>query len=914
MSDQQMVIEVIGDIKNILKRLDTIESHSKKTTDHMAKGVDSLSATWARYGLAIQGVQNMMMTAQKAYDIMLRPAAELEEAMLGVQKTTGMTNEEIAELRGQVVKLSYATGESATNLAKIGEIGGQLGIKGVENLSAFIRTTSMMVKTTDLSVEESASRIAQLANIYEQPITQIEKLGDVINELSNNTSAGARDIVEGVRRIGKSGQELGFSFADMAGISATLKEMGIDAERGGTAVRNIMIRMQTQSEQIARDMGITQTEWNKMLSNDGKHAMMAYLETLKGMDQIARSQSISKVFGQEGFLAVNSLSGATEMLTENMKMANDQFEQGGSLQAEFTNIMQGMIAQAGRVWQRIKGFSIEMGGTVIPLVTRGLKSLADNFQHIWTILPGLTGAWIAYNLVLKQNSLSLLLAAKNTKIYRIALVLLRRGLKSTMYLMRNFKAALMSTGIGVVIILVSELIAYLMRTDNVLTRIWLNIQKGMGWIQKMTSGYSTMYEQAVLGLEELDRQALQSSEEYQQNELAKAEAAQVAADEIKSTNQALEDYLNSERRVGLEEHKNYLEKKLALTVNETAKERLAYEKLRDKIADIEKQITEQKREESEKRINITLSRVERLSSVITDEALDAYMEQAAIKAQETNGIIQEAWLKRLDILRSEKEERSANQAQLETELLAMTALVEQRAIAEQRLVDSKALMSSLIQSGFDLNSTEVQQAEYNLALAQAKVDAIDQTMQKRKSEFSLGLGLEEKLIKAKQSFARMNQALQAKGMLGTLKDITMGTISAGVNAVKSAASLPFPVNLLAIGGTMATIIAAISKIKGFAGTVTAFAKGGIGPNKPFLSMMHEDFQNTGLEIVTPVKTFREILHKEVMPHMQATVNADLNNAGIENRLDELNSRMATLSTDMATKTGEELAGHLRGQL
>ena len=140
----------------------------------------------------------------------------------------------------------------------------------------------------------------------------------------------------------------------------------------------------------------------------------------------------------------------------------------------------------------------------------------------------------------------------------------------------------------------------------------------------------------------------------------------------------------------------------------------------------------------------------------------------------------------------------------------------------------------------------------------------------------------------------------------------MGTISAGVDAVKSAASLPFPVNLLAIGGTMATIIAAISKIKGFAGTVTAFAKGGIGPNKPFLSMMHEDFQNTGLEIVTPVKTFREILHKEVMPHMQATVTADLNNAGIEQRLDVLNQSMATLSSEMAIKTGEEIAGHMRG--
>ena len=407
--DNALVLRIITDIEDMAGDLKRLGVRMDQFTEKAEKQVDSLGTKFAKFGLAIQGAKEMIMIATRTVEQFISPAARLQEAMLGVQKTTGLTNTELKDLEVRLVKLSIVTGQPAEDLASITEQAGQLGIKGVENLDAFTKTVSKMVKTTDLSVEEAGARMAQLANVYRQPITEVEKIGDVINELSNNTSASARDIVEGVRRIGRAGEELGFGFADMAGISATLKEMGVDAERGGTAVRNVMIRLQTQSSVIAKQMGISSREWKSMVSTDGKQALLAYLDALSKMDQVAKSEAIAKTFGQEGYLAVNSLAGSVGMLKQNMEMANEQFRTGGSLNSEFANMMQGMTAQASRFAQGVKAILIGWGNIALPYLTEAFRWMADNIHRsgeallwTWNILRPFAYAVASY-VVIEQS-------------------------------------------------------------------------------------------------------------------------------------------------------------------------------------------------------------------------------------------------------------------------------------------------------------------------------------------------------------------------------------------------------------------------------------------------------------------------------------------------------------------------------
>lgn len=370
------VIVAGGDAKKTLREIEQASKGAGEGADEYRKQQKAATASMDRaikIGAAlISTYYGLVVPVRAVTDELLT----LQTKMLGVQKTTGLTNIELDQLQSHLLGISLATGQGAASLADIAAIAGQLGIQGVQNIAAFTATVSMADRTMeDLSTEEAASRIAELGNVFEIPIIQSERIGDVLNELSNTTSASARSIVEGVRRIGRSGAEMQASFGDVAGISATLKQLAIDAERGGTAVRNIFIRMQTEGEKVARVMDLTQEEFNTMISEDGMATMLQFLDVLSEIPKVQRAITIQEIFGQENFLAVQSLAGATDLLRENMVRANSAFEEGGSLQREFQIQMQGVEAQINRV-------------------KAGLAALVqDNFGGLKGILFDVAKAW-----------------------------------------------------------------------------------------------------------------------------------------------------------------------------------------------------------------------------------------------------------------------------------------------------------------------------------------------------------------------------------------------------------------------------------------------------------------------------------------------------------------------------------------
>ena len=87
----------------------------------------------------------------------IKVAGDFEEAMIGVQKTTGMADAELKKLGDQFLTMSARMPNSARELANIGEIGGQLGITGVKNLSAFTDTVAKLASVSEFSAEEGGA-------------------------------------------------------------------------------------------------------------------------------------------------------------------------------------------------------------------------------------------------------------------------------------------------------------------------------------------------------------------------------------------------------------------------------------------------------------------------------------------------------------------------------------------------------------------------------------------------------------------------------------------------------------------------------------------------------------------------------------------------------------------------------------
>jgi len=369
----------------------------------ISSGLGGLAATAAVAGgvaLAVGAVGSTFKTATDEF-------ISYESALADVRKPTGFTVEETAKLGDDLIEMSKRIPLAAEELATIAATAGQLGLGG-EGADAIVEFTEVVAKfaaVTDLTAAEAATSFAQVSNVMKLPIENAEALGSVFNELSNSSTATARDLVDLSLRMGGAAEQFGLSIEDVAAISATLRDMGVSAEVGGTAVSQILTKAFLETEEFAKIIGVSEDAFKDLLATDPRAAFTQILDGLAGLDDFAKAKAIQDlgIEGQRGLGVLLKLAGATETLTGHMALADDAFEEGISLQKEFA-IMSGTTAnqlqlvknQAAAARIAVgEGFApvlLQMQRAMLPLTTVALPVFADRLMDIMSLMPSMGGA------------------------------------------------------------------------------------------------------------------------------------------------------------------------------------------------------------------------------------------------------------------------------------------------------------------------------------------------------------------------------------------------------------------------------------------------------------------------------------------------------------------------------------------
>ncbi|HMB89468.1 MAG TPA: phage tail tape measure protein, partial [Rhodothermales bacterium] len=246
-----------------------------------------------------------------------------------------------------------------------------------------------LVRVTELSAEEAASNVARIANAFDIPITQADRIGSVLNELSNTTTALAGNIASALVRVGTAGSSIGLTADQVAGLSAVLIDSGIVAERAGTSLRNLFVRLQTESGKLAETIGITRDEFDTLVRDDALAALQTYLDALRAMPPNLRAIKIKETFGDENFLAVQSLTQQTDLLTESLETSRRAFEEGDSLNTEFARSLNSVSAQWDIFKAKLGAAATELGTRLLPLLEKTIRianGFAESFDDVGTRL------------------------------------------------------------------------------------------------------------------------------------------------------------------------------------------------------------------------------------------------------------------------------------------------------------------------------------------------------------------------------------------------------------------------------------------------------------------------------------------------------------------------------------------------
>lgn len=321
----------------------------------------------------------------------------LEEGWVGVAKTTGLAGEEFEELKDGIKDMSLELrGVSIEELQEIAEIAGQLGITGVANIEEFTEVVAKMAVATNLTAEQAASDFAQLSNILHEPIEGLETLGSVINELSNTTTATASDLTNFAKRLGGAAETIGLTTPEVLGLSATLKDMGVSVEVGGTAMSQVLIKMLTDTKKFAEVAGVEFEEFSNTVKTKPLEALKLLIAEIAKMDATEAAMSLSEL-GLEGQKAVGAmlkLAGGMDVLDKNLKTANEEYKRGTSLQIEYEVASKSLFAEATSVGNAFKILADDMGETLLPAFKTLLAWTRDTVLGFKDLAEG-TGTWLA---------------------------------------------------------------------------------------------------------------------------------------------------------------------------------------------------------------------------------------------------------------------------------------------------------------------------------------------------------------------------------------------------------------------------------------------------------------------------------------------------------------------------------------
>lgn len=356
---------------------------------------NQFKAFWNATRLAGQG----LMTAGKMMSLFItapivlfmksgaEAAIEFEDALVRVSKTTELAGANLAKLGMGLRDQAKRTTTSHTELAKMAEQVGQIGVRGVPQILALVDIFNQLTVATDIASDSVAQDIGRIATAFgvdlstDEGVEEIRRFANVINELENRVNTTAPEIVEGMLNFAQVGSTV---FKDMTAQSltagsalvATLVSAGFSAEEAGNGLRNLTLKMVQNKDVLLELLGAqekynTEAKLAQAINEDFGGLLIDLVGAAGGgADAIEKLSGMFDLAGIRGGKAGATLASVFDSVIENVGIANAEFDRAISLHNEYEKALLSTKSHLEVLKNNIADVAIELGNTLLPVINQ----------------------------------------------------------------------------------------------------------------------------------------------------------------------------------------------------------------------------------------------------------------------------------------------------------------------------------------------------------------------------------------------------------------------------------------------------------------------------------------------------------------------------------------------------------------
>lgn len=334
-----------------------------------------------QFALGLAGQFAGMFALAEATRIAFTSNLALADSQTAVQKTVGLTKQEVDDLAE-----AFKQVDSRTNLAglfDIAKVGGQFGVakKDIDEFTESADKAAVALSDEFKGgVEEIATELYTLRGLFEDtrelsPAEAMERIGSAINSLGASGAATGPVIAEFAKRIGQLG-EMGPTIGDALGLGAALQELGFSAEIASGGYTNLVIQLDKNSAKISKAFGMTEKAFRGMLESDPTETILMMAEAMKDVENSTAILSGFGIQSQESIKVFNSMGESADRVREQLKKSNDELDRGTSLQKEFELANNNAAAS----WEKLKRSLIEPFTS--GAIGKGIQSLIEQVNRL----------------------------------------------------------------------------------------------------------------------------------------------------------------------------------------------------------------------------------------------------------------------------------------------------------------------------------------------------------------------------------------------------------------------------------------------------------------------------------------------------------------------------------------------------
>ena len=407
-------IKKLKEVQSVEKRLSKVRAEIRGTN----AGFGKMAKNFNKYfGLITAGIASLSGVIYLFKNI-IKSNAELSDSFADVRKTTGLTDAEIKLLYKDLKKIDTRSANS--ELLNLARIAGKLGVEGKENILGFVNAADQInvALSEDLGgdPEEAIRQIGKLVDIFKiEDEFGLEKgmlkIGSAINALGASSTANEAYIVEFSKRVAGIAPNANISAANIFGLAATLDQLGQTSEVSSTVFGKLMIAIGKDVPRFAELAGMSIADFSKLLKDDANEALLTVLDAAKstegGVEGMAESLKALGIDGQRSAGVLGVLTKNIDLLREQQKLSNEEFNKGTSLTEEYdiknTNLAAN-LRKLKKVWFEIitmpglEKFSKNLVKGIIDLVD-WIKRNTSEIKTFFKVLGILLTSLVTYKTV-----------------------------------------------------------------------------------------------------------------------------------------------------------------------------------------------------------------------------------------------------------------------------------------------------------------------------------------------------------------------------------------------------------------------------------------------------------------------------------------------------------------------------------